>query len=52
MVALPGGADQFAVKPDALTAVAAVAVGGPETVAAVTVLELVPVPPASTTRTL
>jgi hypothetical protein len=52
MAALPVGAVQFAVKPEALAAVAAVAVGGPETVAAVIVLELVPVPPASTARTL
>jgi hypothetical protein len=52
MVALPDGAVQFAVKPDALTAVAAVAVGGPETVVAVIILELMLVPPASTARTL
>jgi hypothetical protein len=52
MGALPGGAVQFAVKPEALAAVAAVAVGGPETVMAVIILELVLVPAASTARTL
>ena len=52
MAALPDGAVQFAVKPDALTVVAEVAVGGPGTVAAVIILEPVPGPPAFTARTL
>jgi hypothetical protein len=52
MAALPDGAVQFAVKPDVLTAVAAVAVGEAGIVAAGMILELVLVPPAFTARTL